>query len=133
FSNSHYVCSKFKKQMTMLNENKFRAIYNDYLESGLTIRDYCSNQHIGEAKFYYWQHRMKGLLPPKRGFVPVVFDKDQFVGSVNIPASLHDRQVVTPPVSGPISCEINYPNGVSLKLNGGADLEMLRSLLMLVH
>jgi len=117
----------------MLNENKFRAIYNDYLESGLTIRDYCSNQHIGEAKFYYWQHRMKGLLPPKRGFVPVVFDKDQFSGSVNIPASLHDRQVVTPPVTRPISCEISYPNGISLKLNGSADLEMLRSLLMLVH
>ncbi len=113
----------------MLNENKFRAIYNDYLESGLTIRDYCSNQHIGEAKFYYWQHRMKGLLPPKRGFMPVVFDKDQFVGSVNIPASLHDRQVVPPPVTRPISCEISYPNGVSLKLNGGANLEMLRSLL----
>ena len=46
----------------MLNENEFRGIYNDYLESGLTIRDYCSNQHMGEAKFYYWQRRLKGML-----------------------------------------------------------------------
>ena len=63
----------------MLNENKFRSIYDDYLESGLTIRDYCSNQRMGEANFYYWKHRLKGLLPPKRGFVPIVFEKDQFV------------------------------------------------------
>ncbi|MFA6335954.1 MAG: IS66 family insertion sequence element accessory protein TnpB [Bacteroidales bacterium] len=117
----------------MLNENKFREIYDDYLESGLTIRDYCSNQRMGEAKFYYWQHRLKGLLPPKRGFVPVVFEKDRFVQPVNNPVSLHDQQVATNPVPKPISCEISYPNGVSLKLNGSADLEMIRSLLLLTH
>ena len=27
----------------MLNEKKFRAIYSELLESGLTIRDYCAN------------------------------------------------------------------------------------------
>lgn len=117
----------------MLNENKFRSIYDDYLESGLSIRDYCSNQRMGEAKFYYWQHRLKGLLPPKRGFVPVVFEKDQFVRPVSIPASFHDGKVASNPVIQTISCEINYPNGVSLKLNGSTDLEMIRSLLQLTQ
>jgi len=117
----------------MLNENKFRAIYNDYLESGLSIRSYCSNQNMGEAKFYYWQHRLKGLLPPKRGFVPVVFDNEQFVRPVNIPVSLHDQRAATAPVSKTITCEICYPNGVSLKLNGSTDLEMIRSLLLMPH
>jgi len=37
----------------MLNEKKFRAIYDDYLVSGLTVRDYCLNQNMGEAKFFY--------------------------------------------------------------------------------
>ena len=53
----------------MLNEKKFRAIYDDYLVSGLTIRDYCLNQNMGEAKFFYWQKKLRGLLPPKNGFV----------------------------------------------------------------
>jgi hypothetical protein len=52
----------------MLNERNFRAICIDYLESGLKVRDFCSNQHMNEVKFYYWQHRMKGLLPPQRDF-----------------------------------------------------------------
>ena len=34
----------------MLNESQFRSIYDDYLESGLTVRDFCSNQHMNEAK-----------------------------------------------------------------------------------
>jgi hypothetical protein len=55
----------------MLNEKKFRVIYDNYLESGLTVRDYCLNQKMVEAKFFYWQNKLKGQLPPKNGFIPV--------------------------------------------------------------
>jgi proteasome assembly chaperone (PAC2) family protein len=50
----------------MLNAKKFRDIYDDYLASGLTVRDYCSNQGMHEAKFYYWQNKLKGVLPLKK-------------------------------------------------------------------
>ena len=50
----------------MFNEKKFKAVYADFLNSGLTIRDYCANQQMNEAKFYYWQNKLKGQLPPKR-------------------------------------------------------------------
>jgi hypothetical protein len=50
----------------MLNEKKFREIYSGFLESGLTIRDYCTNQQMNEAKFYYWQNKLKGQLPAQR-------------------------------------------------------------------
>ena len=43
----------------MLNEEKFKEIYDQYRESGLTVRDFCLNQRIGEAKFYYWQHKLR--------------------------------------------------------------------------
>jgi hypothetical protein len=120
----------------MLNETKFRAIYDDYLESGLTVRDFCSNQHMNEAKFYYWQHRLKGLLPPKRVFVPVVFDKDQFLQRSTSRGAMQNRPMASgrgDGSMGTVGCEIVYPNGVSLKLNGGADLETLRSLLLLAR
>jgi len=119
----------------MLSERMFRAIYQDYLQSGLTVRNFCSNQHMNEAKFYYWQHRLKGLLPPKSGFVPVVFEKDQFLQPSTTPVSMQNRPMVSNHEcdSRAISCEIAYPNGVSLKLNGCADLETLRSLLLLTR
>ena len=56
----------------MYNEKKFRAIYDEFLGSGLNIRDFFANQHMNEAKFYYWQNKLKGQLPPKSGFIPVV-------------------------------------------------------------
>jgi hypothetical protein len=92
----------------MLNEKAFRAIYDDFLDSGLTIRDYCLNQKMNEAKFFYWQNKLKGLLPTKRGFVPVIFNKDQQqeqssqfpVALNNRPGSLFDRTSS----GGAISC-----------------------------
>jgi hypothetical protein len=117
----------------MFNDNKFRAIYADYLKSGLTIRDYCANQQMNEAKFYYWQHKLKGQLPQKKGgFVPVVFDSEQQDKSLPV----KDSQGFFPnpaPADKTVSCEISYPNGVCVKLNGLAEPEMLRSLLVLTR
>lgn len=52
----------------MLNEKKFRAIYDDFLASGLTIRDYCANQHMCEAKFFYWQNTYSGVKVAREKF-----------------------------------------------------------------
>ena len=112
----------------MYNEKKFRSVYDEFLASGLTIRDYCANQHINEAKFYYWQNKLKGQLPPKGGFVPVVFENGQHVGSSHIPG--RNNPEVQPAA---FSCEISYPNGVSVKLRGLPDVQVLQSLLLLAH
>lgn len=118
----------------MLNEKKFRAIYGQFLESGLTIRDYCANQQMNEARFYYWQNKLKGQLPPKRGFVPVIFENERQASQ--IPAHLYDLPGTHshPAVSNKtISCEITYPNGVCVKLNGLPEAQMLKSLLVLTR
>lgn len=120
----------------MFNEKKFRAIYDEFLASGLTVRDYCSNQHMNEAKFYYWKTRLKGQLPPKSGFVPVVFNGDGQNRSSRVPAPLQQPSSAfsTPePIGQTISCEISYPNGVLVKLNGLPDVQMLGSLLVLTR
>jgi len=120
----------------MYNEKKFQAIYDEFLGSGLTIRDFCTNYQINEAKFYYWQNKLKGQLPPKRGFVPVVFENSGQAQSSGVPASVQSQSA---PFSNPetttqtISCEISYPNGVHVKLNGLPDAQMLRSLLVLTR
>ena len=120
----------------MFNEKKFRSIYDEFLGSGLTIRDYCANQQMNEAKFYYWQHKLKGLLPPKSGFIPMVFENGGQAQSSRVPAPMQPQPATfsTPEATNQtISCEISYPNGVHLKLNGLPDGHILRSLLDLTR
>ena len=124
------------KANNMYNEKKFRAIYDEFLGSGLTIRDFCVNQHMNEAKFYYWQNKLKRQLPPKSGFVPVVFENGEQARSSRVPSSMQPPSTsfstsgATPQA---LSCEISYPNGVLLKLNGLPDVQMLKSLLVLTR
>jgi hypothetical protein len=116
----------------MLQAGQFTAIYEEFLESGLTIRDFCTNRQMGEAKFYYWQNKLKRQLPPKKGFVPVVFENQQQRGSFQ--AQSGSKQFSTPAsTNNTFPFEICYPNGVSMKLSGLPDAEVLRSLLLLLH
>jgi len=115
----------------MITEEAFKTIYDDFLESGLSIRSYCSNQGMNEAKFYYWQRKMKHQLPGQQGFVPLLFEKDRFdprptksVSRRALPAAGSTREAFF---------EITYPNWVLLKLGEDADLEMIRSLLLLAR
>jgi len=120
----------------MLKAKQFLSIYDGFLESGLSVRDYCANQQMTESMFYYWQNKMKEQLPPKRGFVPVVFDNGKATRSSQVPAPVQNRSKAFPdPVAAnnTISCVISYPNGVCVKLNGLTDPEMLRSLLLLTN
>jgi hypothetical protein len=112
------------KAIDMYNEKKFRAVYDEFLRSGLTIRGYCTSHQINEAKFYYWQHKLKGQLPPKRGFVPVVFENAKYLPSNQVPVRNNPEA---------FSCEISYPNGVCVKLSGLPDVQILRSLLVLTR
>jgi transposase-like protein len=119
----------------MLHTRHFKAIYNEYLESGLTIRGYCKNHQITESKFYYWQNKLKKDLPPEKGFVPVVFEEEQERIPSQVPFPSNSRNKSLPKQPEPnqaLSCEIHYPNGVSLKLNGVTDPVLLRSLLLLL-
>ena len=113
----------------MLTEKTFKTIYDDFLESGLSVRSYCSNQRMNEAKFYYWQRRLKNQLPTRRGFVPLVFEKDRFIQRPPLPLSKLGQPEVDPEKGD--FCEITYPNGVKLKLHSDTGLEKLRSLLLL--
>lgn len=113
-----------------MNARKFRKIYDDYLASGLTVKDYCFNQGMQPGKFFYWQNKLKDQLPPERGFVPILF-KQQNTGG-NFSGSCQNQ---FPPSLRPINespiCEINFPNGLNLKLTGYTDPEFIHSLIHL--
>ena len=70
----------------MLKERQFISIYERNHESSLTVHDYYANQNMKEAMFYYWQNKLKGQLPHKIGFIPVVFDQREKTWSSQVPA-----------------------------------------------
>jgi hypothetical protein len=68
--------------------------------------------------------------------VPLVFDNGQKNWTSRNPATVQNRTKAhsdAATANNAISCEITYPNGVCLKLDGLTDPEMLRPLLILAH
>jgi hypothetical protein len=108
----------------MLNEKKFQAIYDDFLSSGLTAREYCSNLGMSEAKFYYWKKRLKDQGHSANGFIPLVFEQKQTAGQ-QLPVRTIPEKLGPPPAF----YEIIYPNGTSIKLSGQPPMEVLQGLL----
>jgi len=115
----------------MLTERQFKDIYNRYQSSGLTIRSFCTNEGINEAKFYYWKKRLQGFSPGCFGFIPVKVEGSHGLaqGGDTPVNPVFSSQSNVEKSNG--SYEITYPNGTRLKFTGDADYEMVKSLLLL--
>ena len=111
----------------MWNLKSFALVYSRYESSGLKVRDFCANEVINEAKFYYWQKKLRESKLPAQNFVPIV------LGSRS-PASVLS---CAPNVGGPHSLvpsaeyEILYPCGTTLRVRGTISTELLKTLIQL--
>jgi hypothetical protein len=56
-----------------MDEKAFIKLHRRQRESGLTVKEFCSNEVIAPSTFYHWQKKLKrlGRLP---GFIPVIVD-----------------------------------------------------------
>ena len=116
--------------MKYLSLEEFGQIYDDWKSSGLSVRDYCSNTGVTENKFYYWKKRLEAPSDPSaNSFVPIKMK--QRSGNLEISMSENNHNSTITGDSGSSVCELVYPNGVSLRINSGMTLEMLRSLISL--
>lgn len=112
--------------MKYLSLEGFDRIYNDWKSSGLSVRDYCSNTGFTENKFYYWKKRLEAPSDPSaNSFVPIKMKQRSGKLEISMGENNHTGD------SGSSVCELVYPNGVSLRINSGMTLEMLRSLISL--
>lgn len=113
----------------------FEEVYDRYLSSGLSVKDFCANERILQSKFYYWRKRLPEHNNIKEGhpdFIPIVFSgaKQQMqvkkpVGQKFNPEHLHS--------SDDNILEIVYPNGVKLRIPAESDLAQIRSLILLTR
>jgi hypothetical protein len=108
----------------MLNSSKITVLLDRQKESGLSIRNFCSNEGIPPSTFYYWQKKLRKEASGGR-FIPLLV---RAPGSVGYPTS---RQQPAPGMDN-TPLEITYPNGTTLRIRQTLDLAGLRSLVSLL-
>ena len=113
----------------MLSETKFLDLYRRHQESGLTVREFCSNEGIPPSTFYYWQKKVK-KIDTVRDFIPLLVDPPQ-------PVTPQSYVKSHPPVPGSRNIddallELVYPNGTKLRIRQDLDLAHLRTLVCLL-
>ena len=108
----------------------FKPIYQAFLESNLTARDFCKKLEIPESRFYYWQKRIRDKAARSNGeFMPVSINNH--AGKVVLVGN--GRQQLRRPQPGMMqpSCEIVFPNGVTVRLSGEIAASTLGQLIMM--
>lgn len=102
-----------------LDRKHFEEIYSRFLESGLTVKDFCSNEGLHPSKFYYWQKRIRPSVHPLvgNGFLPLTIDAPG-----NVPCGI-------PGVESQL--EITYSSGTTLRLRGCISVQEILTLLNL--
>jgi len=113
-----------------MNESKFLEVYRRQQDSGLSVREFCSNEGMAPSTYYYWYKKTKHKRG-KQEFIPLVVKP-----SAPVPAQDY---VSKPPLvreSGDTGegmlLEVEYPNGTRLRIKQDLDLTHLRTLVCLL-
>ena len=108
--------------MTNMTIEQFRQIYDDWKQSGLSVQQYCENTGLTESRFYYWRAKIQAeSLPSSCGsFIPV-----KMSGKTSVCSAKN--------ASGKALCEIEYPNGVVVRVTTDMTLDQLRQMVTLLR
>lgn len=111
-----------------MTEKKFIELYHRHKESGLTVKEFCSNEVIAPSTFYLWQKKLKSRnrLP---GFIPVVVHPGPSDPSFNLREEANMRS--KPETNNGSQIEIEFSNKTIVRIKGGVDLSMLQALIHL--
>lgn len=101
----------------MINESNFQEVFVRFQESGLTIKDFCSNELIAPSTFYYWRKKWH-KIKPANDFIPLVINSPKKITTVS--SSDNDSLF-----------ELVFPNGTRLLIKNTIDFTQLRTLIHL--
>ena len=114
----------------MENLESFKPVYEAFLESNLTAREFCKKMDMPESRFYYWQKRIRNEAAKSNGdFLPVSINNHG--GKVVLLGN--NRQQIRAGHPGMIqsNCEIVFPNGITARLSGDVAASVLGQLLLM--
>ncbi|MCW0483713.1 IS66 family insertion sequence element accessory protein TnpA [Gaoshiqia sediminis] len=107
----------------------FKKLYQEYLESGLNVKDFCANQGFVPSTFYYWKKQLGETIQPQpERFVPLVFDSNQPTTEKRTVQALETRSGVSGN-NAPI--EFVFPNGTKMVIRDNVDMSLLKAIVHL--
>ena len=109
----------------MQKETRFFELIRLQGDSGLSVREFCSNEGIAYSTFYYWRKKLyRKDSGRKNDFIPLL---------VKSPGEGITRGSTCPEINTDKGSliELVYPNGTLLRIKNDLDLADLRTLIHL--
>ena len=96
--------------------NYFKPIYQQLLESGKTVRQFCTEAEIHEERYYHWQNNLRlEVANGQNGELRPVSINNRSGKVVLIGGN--SRQLNHSCIQQP-TCGICFPDGVTVRING---------------
>ncbi len=115
----------------MQKESRFRELIHLQEDSGLTVREFCSNEGINHSTFYYWRKKLQGDRG-KNDFIPLVVKSPGTTFSPGFNKNIGDLGIQPGQMTEDHHLlELVYPNGTLLRIKNDLDLAHLRALIHL--
>ncbi|HYW97252.1 MAG TPA: transposase [Bacteroidales bacterium] len=112
----------------MQKESRFLELIRLQQDSGLTVKEFCSNEGIVPSTFYYWKKKLQ-VTSGKNDFIPLIV-KPSLSSQGNRNTSRRDYQ--SDQLTGDhVLLELVYPNGTLVRIKEDLDLTYLRALIHL--
>lgn len=108
-------------------ESSFRELYQEYLASGLTVRDFCANQDFAVSTFYRWQKILKEKDAPTE-FVPLLIGQQPDANTDSHAAVSTENDKLISEENG---LEFIFPNGTRLQVKGHVAPAFLKTIVHL--
>ena len=113
-----------------MTEVMFEELLNRRKESGLTIRDFCSNEGISESIYYYWLRKHNHRADQPKEFIPLLVNHP-FPVQKNNPQSHPFPVGSSTHQPDDILFEFVFPNGTRLTLRNQVDPSILQAIVHL--
>ncbi len=115
----------------MQKESKFRELISLQQDSGLTVREFCSNEGIAPATYYYWRKKLRDRKG-KKDFIPLIVKSSESSLTQGYNRDSNRRGYQPGQVAeNHALLELVYPNGTMLRVKNDLDLTHLRALIHL--
>ena len=115
----------------MQKDSKFQELIRLQQVSGLTVRDFCSNEGIAYSTFYYWRKKLQSNSR-KSDFIPLVVKSPGSTVPEGCNRNSHHQGFQPGQVTEDhLLLELVYPNGTLLRIKNDLDLAHLRALIHL--
>lgn len=108
-------------------ESSFRKLYQQYLDSGLSVRDFCTNQNFAVSTFYSRKKKLE-LKETQPKFVPLLIGNQPMVSGNKHPEVALRNDELLPEED---NLEFTFPNGTKLQVKGNVDLALLKTIVHL--